>query len=107
MSAENVYGVVFNIQHYSIHDGPGIRTTVFLKGCPLKCFWCQNPESQDSKPVIFFNAEKCTGCGTCKDVCPVEAIELNDDKAKVNEEECVECGTCVEECPEGALSLEE
>jgi len=57
--------------------------------------------------AVKVDMEKCTGCGTCKDVCPVEAIELQEDKAKVNEEECVDCGTCVEECPEGALSLED
>ncbi len=57
--------------------------------------------------AIKVDQEKCTGCGTCRDVCPVEAIELNDEKAKVNEEDCVNCGSCVEECPEGALSLEE
>ena len=57
--------------------------------------------------AVKVDLEKCTGCGTCKDVCPVEAITLNDEKAKINEEECVDCGTCVEECPEGALSLEE
>ena len=59
--AEASKGIIFNIQHYSIHDGPGIRTTVFMKGCPLRCFWCQNPESMALLPEIFFNSEKCTG----------------------------------------------
>jgi len=68
-------GVIFNIQHYSIHDGPGIRTTVFIKGCPLKCVWCQNPESQTLLPQIFFNSEKCAGCGKCVQVCPEDCIE--------------------------------
>jgi len=60
---EETKGVIFNIQPYSIHDGPGIRTTVFLKGCPLRCAWCQNPESQAILPQIFFDIEKCRGCG--------------------------------------------
>jgi Fe-S-cluster-containing hydrogenase component 2 len=64
-------------------------------------------EIVEKKMAVKVDLEKCTGCGTCKEVCPVEAIEINDDKAKVDEEECVDCGTCVEECPEGALSLEE
>ena len=63
-------GVIFNIQHYSIHDGPGIRTTVFLKGCPLQCLWCQNPESQSSRPEVFLNLEKCIGCAFCAIICP-------------------------------------
>ena len=74
-------GVVFNIQRYSIHDGPGIRTTVFLKGCPLSCLWCQNPESQSMKPEIFYNAERCVGCGKCITVCTAKAIEMGDAKA--------------------------
>ena len=75
--AEDTKGWVFNIQHYSIHDGPGIRTTVFMKGCPLSCVWCQNPESQALLPELFFDSEKCTGCGKCLKVCPEEgAIEI-------------------------------
>ena len=74
--AQVTKGVIFNIQHYSIHDGPGIRTTVFLKGCSLRCLWCQNPESQASRPEIFFDSEKCQGCGACAATCPNGAAVL-------------------------------
>ena len=105
MQDKTVKGVVFNIQHYAIHDGPGIRTTVFLKGCPLRCLWCQNPESQDLKPVIFFNAEKCTGCGMCIEACPENAIRIVDDKSATDRGRCKGSGTCAEVCPNEARSL--
>jgi len=72
-------GIVFNIQKFSIHDGPGIRTTVFLKGCPLRCKWCANPESQLSQVQILYDKEKCAHCGTCTHVCPNQAISMGDD----------------------------
>lgn len=105
MQDEDIKGVIFNIQHYSIHDGPGIRTTVFLKGCPLRCRWCQNPESQDSKPVIFFNAEKCTGCGMCREACPEAAIRIIDGKSATDRGLCKGMGKCAEICPNEARSL--
>ncbi|HTY81143.1 MAG TPA: 4Fe-4S binding protein, partial [Dehalococcoidales bacterium] len=73
---QDTRGYVFNIQHYSIHDGPGIRTTVFMLGCPLRCIWCQNPESQLLKPQLFFTLEKCSGCGECVKACPQKAITI-------------------------------
>ena len=102
--AETAEGVIFNIQTYSIHDGPGIRTTVFLKGCPLRCIWCQNPESQVLQPEIFFDGEICTGCGICVEVCAYEARKLNEIKkiAEVNEALCVGCGACISACPSNA-----
>jgi pyruvate formate lyase activating enzyme len=105
MKADSIKGVVFNLQHYSIHDGPGIRTTVFLKGCPLKCLWCQNPESQDTDPLLFFTAEKCTGCGTCVEACPNGAIRLIDGKSKTDRERCTWKGECVSVCPNEARSI--
>lgn len=102
---EDLKGVVFNIQRYSIHDGPGIRTTIFLKGCPLSCLWCQNPESQSLKPEIFYNAEKCIGCGRCIAVCPEKAVTMHDGKAVTDRRICTGCGTCTEECPEDAREL--
>ncbi len=98
-------GAVFNIQRYSIHDGPGIRTTVFLKGCPLACLWCQNPESQSMKPEIFYNTERCVGCGRCIAVCPAKAIEMGDAKVVTDRGACTGCGSCVEACPEEAREL--
>ena len=98
-------GVVFNIQRYSIHDGPGIRTTVFLKGCPLSCLWCQNPESQSIKPEIFYNVERCVGCGKCITVCPAKAIEMGDAKVITDRNICTGCGSCVDACPEEAREL--
>lgn len=90
--------LVTNIQKYSIHDGDGIRTTVFFKGCPLKCKWCHNPETQNFKKQILTNREKCTGCGSCILVCPNDAIRLVDGKAVTDYEKCNGCGTCVKNC---------
>jgi len=100
-----VIGMVFNIQRYCIHDGPGIRTTVFINGCPLKCFWCQNPEGQSIKPQIFLNKDRCTGCGRCVLACPQRAIELYDRKSKTRRDLCNGCGKCAEVCPNDARSL--
>ena len=105
LSDKSVQGVIFNIQHYSIHDGPGIRTTVFIKGCPLRCLWCQNPESQLLQPEVFFNQEKCVGCGQCVVVCPCGAIEIQEGKARTNRERCKGRGKCAEVCPYEARSL--
>jgi pyruvate formate lyase activating enzyme len=91
-------GLVFNIQKYSLYDGPGIRTTVFLKGCPLRCQWCHNPESQSAAPEISLVPEKCVRCGACVQVCPVGEPSL--DRAR-----CTRCGECVEACPAGAREL--
>lgn len=87
-------GIVFNIQRYSIHDGPGIRTVVFLKGCFLHCLWCSNPESIVSSAEILFDLEKCLGCGRCQSVCPVGGIEN-----PLTDERCIRCMQCVSECP--------
>ena len=104
-AAEATRGVIFNIQTYSIHDGPGIRTTVFLKGCPLRCFWCQNPESQVLHPEIFFDSEKCTGCGKCVQACPSRAIEICDGHSRTNRELCQGVGKCTEVCPNEARNI--
>ena len=102
---ETVEGVVFNIQRYSIQDGPGIRTTVFLKGCPLRCGWCSNPESQNPYPEILFRRQQCQKWGTCADVCSVGAITLVDGMPSLDRAVCTLCMDCVEACPSGALEI--
>lgn len=92
-------GIVFNIQHYCVHDGPGIRTNVFLKGCPLRCLWCANPESNVVKPQLMYQVEKCTGCQACIPACPNQAISPGENqKTKTNRELCTACGSCAAVC---------
>jgi pyruvate formate lyase activating enzyme len=95
-------GTVINIQKYSIHDGPGIRTTVFFKGCPLSCWWCHNPESQSVKHEIMFFEERCTNCGTCVKRCPQNAIEVKGNYPTVDENKCTLCGKCTDFCTRNA-----
>lgn len=102
---EAVEGIIFNIQPYCIHDGPGIRTTVFLKGCPLRCLWCQNPESQNIKKQLFYIKENCVGCGSCVLVCPNKAITIHDEKVKTHRLLCEACGECTKVCKFEARSL--
>lgn len=97
-------GTVFNIQRYCSNDGPGIRTNVFLKGCPLNCIWCHNPESKSAKPQILFNVGKCLNCGLCAAVCPENCHVLEEGVHVYRREHCTGCGACVRECP-GALEL--
>lgn len=103
--AEETRGFVFNIQHYSIHDGPGIRTTVFTMGCPLRCIWCQNPESQSLTPQLFFTSEKCAGCGECVSACPQKAIALVDGRSKTDRLLCRGLGKCTAVCPNEARTI--
>ncbi len=98
-------GIVFDIQNYAIYDGPGIRTLIFLKGCPLKCLWCQNPESQKLNPQISYFKEKCLLCETCIKTCPNNALSLNVNEITRDENLCVLCGNCVEACPNKVLEI--
>ena len=102
-------GLVFNIQRYSVHDGPGIRTIVFLKGCPLACRWCSNPESQRGSPELAYNANKCIGdseCGLCLKVCPQGAVKKDGNgKVKRDRQLCVACFRCADACPAKALHV--
>ena len=98
-------GTVFNIQKFSVNDGPGIRTTVFLKGCPLRCVWCHNPESKLAKPEIMYSPTKCIGCRACEAVCPKKCHIFSEDKHIFDREKCIGCGECVKVCYTDALSL--
>lgn len=102
---ENETAVVFDIEKFAVHDGPGIRTIVFLKGCPLRCIWCHNPESQTFEPELFFKSEKCTLCGRCAAICPQKCHAIENSKHELIRNKCVRCGRCADECPTEALKL--
>ena len=101
----NSKGIVFNIQRFSLQDGPGIRTTVFLKGCPLKCWWCSNPESQAMYPEVAHSTALCTQCGECVKNCPTQAISLAERGVRIDRKLCKNCATCVSVCYAGALKV--
>ena len=94
--------IVFNIQRFSIQDGPGIRTTVFLKGCPLRCLWCSNPESQNSFLEMGHRNTICIRCGRCVEICPVKASSMTEEGIKIDRELCTNCGKCIQSCVVGA-----
>ncbi len=98
-------GLVFDIRRYAVHDGPGIRTTVFLKGCPLNCWWCHNPESQSPDPEIMYREARCAHCGQCLSACPQNAIAWQHDAPITNPARCTRCGACAQLCPTQAREL--
>lgn len=112
MKVSEKYGVIFNIQKFSINDGPGIRTVVFFKGCPLRCTWCANPESQESGLQILWDEKKCLHCNTCVKSCPTLAVKNLDGKIFVDHKKCSDAGVCfergicIEKCPAHALKPE-
>src|SRR5512137_1781231 len=98
-------GTVFNIQRFSVNDGPGIRTTVFLKGCPLHCLWCHNPESISPLPEVALHPERCIRCGTCSSTCKHHAIHLEGNAPVTLRELCHQCGECADSCVADARIL--
>jgi pyruvate formate lyase activating enzyme len=91
-------GLIFDVMRFSVHDGPGIRTTVFLKGCPLRCWWCHNPESQRRQPELLYFEDRCTLCGDCVGACPYGALYVEDGAVLLDRELCHGSGECVEVC---------
>ncbi len=98
-------GVLFDVKRFAIHDGPGIRTTVFLKGCPLACRWCHNPEGIRPEPEHAWRADRCTGCGECAAACPSRAITMREGRPVTDAARCTLCGRCVTACPAGAREI--
>lgn len=101
-------GTVFDTKRFAVHDGEGLRTTLFLKGCPLSCPWCQNPEGIPSEPTLTWTSSKCIACGLCIDACPVAALSRGprDTRIRIDRERCTRTGECVGECPTGALAFD-
>jgi len=98
-------GVIFDIQSYAIHDGPGIRTCVFFKGCPLRCSWCHNPESQMKKVEAAYRQNRCAGCGQCVEACPHDALSMHGNGVHRDAECCVACGECADACLNDAMEM--
>ena len=110
-----LHGLIFDIRKFSLHDGPGIRTTVFFKGCPLSCWWCHNPESQSLAPEIMLWESRCIRCGTCVTTCAMEAIRVEqsepvqgaipENRTITDRDVCTVCGSCTEVCAADAREL--
>lgn len=100
-----ITGTIFDMKRYSVQDGPGIRTTVFLKGCPLNCVWCHNPESQDRDLSLLYRPQLCIDCGSCVTACPAGALATAEKGVTLDKERCTRCGNCAKACPAGALTM--
>lgn len=97
--------LIFDIKRYAIHDGPGVRTTLFMKGCPLRCLWCHNPESWTSQRQRIYKRQRCIGCQSCVEACPQHALQLTPGGIVPTGESCTACGRCADECPTTALEM--
>ena len=97
--------LIFDIKRFAINDGPGIRTTLFIKGCPLRCVWCHNPEGWTDKQQKLYNKKKCIGCRTCVELCPQGALQLTSQGIEATDSACLLCGTCTDNCPTLALQM--
>ena len=102
---DDLTGVIFDIMRFSTRDGPGIRTTVFFKGCPLACWWCHNPESQSSLPELMYRPNLCMSCLECIEVCPQGAISPATEGVITDPEKCILCETCLEACYSDARQI--
>ena len=98
-------GTIFHVERFAVHDGPGIRTAVFLKGCPLRCWWCHSPESQARDPEPFTRLDRCIRCGQCLDACAHDAVLPADEGYNVVRAQCAVCGACARLCPSGARDI--
>ena len=105
MNISEVKGQIFNIENYAIHDGQGIRTLVFFKGCPMRCQWCANPEGLTTQPELVFYDHLCIACGSCIDTCPNNALSFRNKYIQIDRDRCNTCGICVENCHAEALRL--
>lgn len=101
----NTTGLIYEIRHASDQDGPGLRTTIYFKGCPLDCWWCHEPESQSPMPEMRYLEKRCVRCGDCVMKCPIEAIDLDGNTVTIDREICIVCGTCVANCKSGARKI--
>ena len=106
MQSKPISGLIYNIQRFAIHDGPGIRTLVYMKGCPLRCLWCSSPHTQQKGLELLHLETLCKQCGHCVEACPIDAITLLEESGhQIDRVRCTYCGECVEMCPNGALEL--